>query len=187
MSYGLYIGRNHTADGIAYLAGYGDEPSSHWLEVVPRQHHPVGAQVTVGVTPQADLAGRLSGIPQVPLTARHLRVSYSYYKGVPAPLTNGGLNEHGVAVRDIWSSSRTELVAMTPTDQSGPNYSDLARLDTSLPSPVVRYDVIVLDHRETFQQSTDEISRIKSEALAHGYSVIESRHSVDVLEKTTER
>jgi uncharacterized membrane protein len=66
-------------------------------------------------------------------------------------------------------------------------YNDLARLDTTLSSPIVRYDVIVLDHRETFQQSTDEISRIKTEALAHGYSVIESRHSVDVLEKTTER
>src|SRR4051812_29969101 len=33
MSYGLYIGKNLTGDGIAYLAGYGDEPSSHWLEI----------------------------------------------------------------------------------------------------------------------------------------------------------
>jgi len=128
VSYGLYIGKNHTADGIAYLGGYGDEPSSHWLEIVPRQQHPDGARITVGVTPQADLPGRLCDIPQVPQTARHLRVSYSYYKGVPAPLTNGGLNEHGVAVRDIWSGSRAELVAMTPPDQTGPNYSDLARL-----------------------------------------------------------
>ena len=30
MSYGIYIGRNLTADGHAWLAGYGDEPSSHW-------------------------------------------------------------------------------------------------------------------------------------------------------------
>jgi hypothetical protein len=66
-------------------------------------------------------------------------------------------------------------------------YNDLARLDTTLSSPIMRYDVIVLDHRETFQQSTDEISRIKSEALAHSYRVIESRHSVDVLEKTADR
>ena len=28
MSYGLYVGKNLTADGIAYLAGYGDEPLS---------------------------------------------------------------------------------------------------------------------------------------------------------------
>src|SRR5262249_41522044 len=128
MSYGLYIGRNLTADGLAYLAGYGDEPSSHWLEIVPRRQHAADATVTVGVTPQADLPGILSKIPQIAETARHIRVSYSYYKGVPAPLTNGGLNEYGVAVRDIWSTSRQELIDMTPKDQTGPNYSDLARL-----------------------------------------------------------
>jgi len=128
MSYGLYIGKNRTADGIAYLAGYGDEPSSHWLEIEPRRQHPAGATITVGVTPEADLPGLLSDIPQVAETARHIRVSYSYYKGVPAPLTNGGLNEHGVAVRDIWSTSRPELIALTPRTQTGPNYSDLARL-----------------------------------------------------------
>jgi len=47
---------------------------------------------------------------------------------VPGPLTNGGLNEHGVAVRDVWSPSHPRLVALTPADQSGPSYSDLARL-----------------------------------------------------------
>jgi dipeptidase len=130
MSYGIYIGRNHTADGIAYLAGYGDEPSSHWLELVPRQSHAPGSTITVGVTPHAGLPGRRSQIPQADRTARHLRVSYSHYLGVPAPLTNGGLNEHGVAVRDIWSPSRPELIAMTPADQTGPNYSDLARIVT---------------------------------------------------------
>ncbi|WP_411037507.1 C69 family dipeptidase [Shinella sp. BYT-45] len=128
MSYGIYIGKNHTADGIAYLAGYGDEPSSHWLDVVERRSHPEGATIKVGVTPQADLPGIMSEIPQARETARHIRVNYSYYKGTPAPLTNGGLNEHGVAVRDIWSPSRPELVAMTPRDQTGPNYSDLARI-----------------------------------------------------------
>jgi hypothetical protein len=128
MSYGLYIGRNLTADGIAYLAGYGDEPSSHWLEIVPRRQHDIDETITVGVTPEADLPGLLSEIPQVAETYRHIRVSYSYYKGVPAPLTNGGLNEYGVAVRDIWSTSRQELIERTPTTQTGPNYSDLARL-----------------------------------------------------------
>ena len=37
MSYGLYIGKNLTADGHAWLAGYGDEPSSHWLEIIPKK------------------------------------------------------------------------------------------------------------------------------------------------------
>ena len=47
---------------------------------------------------------------------------------MPAPLTNGGLNEHGVAVRDVWSPSSERLRAMTPADQRGLNYSDLARV-----------------------------------------------------------
>ncbi|MQX90471.1 C69 family dipeptidase [Sinorhizobium meliloti] len=128
MSYGIYIGKNHTADGIAYLGGYGDEPSSHWLEVVERKQHSEGTKIKVGVTAQADLPGVITEIPQARETARHIRVNYSFYKGTPAPLTNGGLNEYGVAVRDIWSPSRPELVAMTPRDQTGPSYSDLSRI-----------------------------------------------------------
>lgn len=128
MSYGLYIGKNHTSDGVAYLSGYGDEPSSHWIEIVPRLQYSSDAKISVGVTQEADLPGLLSDLPQLPETARHIRVSYSYYKGTPAPLTNGGLNEYGVAVRDIWSPSRPELIEMTPSTQTGPNYSDLARV-----------------------------------------------------------
>jgi dipeptidase len=153
MSYGLYIGKNLTADGIAYLAGYGDEPSSHWLEIEPRRHHGRGEMITVGVTPDADLPGLLLRIPQVEETARHIRVSYSYYKGVPAPLTNGGLNEYGVAVRDIWSTSRAALIEMTPPTQSGPNYSDLARL--------------VLERARTAREGVELIGAMIAE---HGYS-----------------
>ena len=153
MSYGIYIGRNHTADGHAWLAGYGDEPSSHWLEIVDRGEHANWAEITVGMTPEADMPGKLSTIPQVAQTARHLRVSYSYYLGAPAPLTNGGLNEHGVAVRDVWSPSRPELVDMTPPEQTGPNYSDLAR--------------IVLERARTAREGVDIIETLIAE---HGYS-----------------
>jgi dipeptidase len=55
-------------------------------------------------------------------------MNYSEYEGFPPPLTNGGLNEHGVAARDIWSDSRSELIEMTPDPQRGPNYSDLSRI-----------------------------------------------------------
>ena len=153
MSYGIYIGANHTTDGIAYLAGYGDEPSSHWLELIPRQRHAPDATILVGVSPTSNLPGQRSQIPQVAETFRHLRVSYSHYLGVPAPITNGGLNEHGVAVRDIWSTSRAELVAMTPADQSGPNYSDLAR--------------IVMERARTAREGVDIIASLIAE---HGYS-----------------
>ena len=128
MSYAIYIGRNHSRDGHAWLAGYGDEPSSHWLEIIPAADHAPGSTIEVGVGPEADMPGHRRQIPQAPRTAAHIRVSYSYYLGVPAPITNGGLNEHGLAVRDVWSTSRAELIAMTPGDQTGPNYSDLARI-----------------------------------------------------------
>lgn len=153
MSYGIYIGRNLTADGVAYLAGYGDEPSSHWLELNPRKAHAEGSTITVGVTPQADMPGVLTEIPQAAETLRNLRVSYSYYLGVPAPLTNGGLNECGVAVRDIWSPSRKDLIEMTPKDQTGPNYSDLAR--------------IVVDRARTAREGVELIGQLIAE---HGYS-----------------
>jgi dipeptidase len=128
MSYAIYIGKNHSRTGRAWLGGYGDEPSSHWLEIVPAAAHSDGATIEVGVGAEADLPGIRTRIPQVRATLRHLRASYSYFKGIPAPITNGGLNEKGVAVRDVWSTSREELIAMTPKAQTGPNYSDLARI-----------------------------------------------------------
>ena len=128
MSYGLYIGKNFTSDGHAWLAGYGDEPSSHWLEIAPRKEHKKKEVISVGVTETANFPGKLINIPQVSQTFKHIRVSYSFYLGAPAPLTNGGLNEHGVAVRDVWSESRKELIAMTPKIQTGPNYSDFSRI-----------------------------------------------------------
>lgn len=153
MSYGIYIGRNLTADGHAWLAGYGDEPSSHWLEIVDRADYAPDATITVGVGPTADMPGHRTDIPQVSQTARHMRVSYSYYLGVPAPITNGGLNEHGVAVRDIWSTSCDALIAMTPRDQTGPNYSDLAR--------------ITLERARTAREGVDLMAALIAE---HGYS-----------------
>jgi dipeptidase len=128
VSYAIYVGANLTREGCAYLAGYGDEPSSHWLELSPRAEHAPGSVIEVGVTEASAMPGVRTTIPQAPITARHLRVDYSYYRGVPGPLTNGGLNEHGVAVRDVWSPSGARLQAMTPPDQRGLSYSDLARI-----------------------------------------------------------
>jgi dipeptidase len=127
-SYGIYVGRNLTEDGSVFLGGSGDEVSSHWLEIVPAKDHTEGATISVGVDESAVLPGEFMEIPQVPHTFRYITMNYSEYEGFPPPLTNGGLNEHGVAARDIWSDSRPELVAMTPNPQRGPNYSDLSRI-----------------------------------------------------------
>lgn len=153
MSYAVYIGKNHCAAGHGYLAGYGDEPSSHWLEVVPRTSHEPGSTIEVGVTPEALTPGVRSHVRQVAETARYLSVGYSYYLGVPSPLTNGGLNEHGVAVRDVWSPSNERLLAMTPPDQQGPSYSDLAR--------------IVLERARTAREAVELIGKLIAD---HGYS-----------------
>ncbi len=127
-SFAVYIGKDLTADGHTMLGGFGHEPSSHWVEVVPAQEHPAGSTITVGVTPEADMPGELTEIPQVESTFRYITSNYSEFAGFPAPLTNGGLNEKNVAARDVWSNSREELWDMTPTDQTGPQYSDLSRI-----------------------------------------------------------
>jgi dipeptidase len=127
-SYAIYVGKNLTTDGSVLIGGSGDEVSSHWLEIVPETTHLKGATIAVGVTAEAAYPGRMIEIPQAAQTFRFLTMNYSDYKGFPAPLTNGGLNEHNVAARDVWSPSRAELVAMTPNPQSGPQYSDLSRI-----------------------------------------------------------
>lgn len=127
-SYAIYVGKNLTTDGSVFIGGSGDEVSSHWLEVVPAHDHPEGATISVGVTDDAFMPGKFIEIPQVRHTFRHLTMNYSEYEGFPPPLTNGGLNEHNVAGRDVWSPSRDELVAMTPNPQTGPQYSDLSRI-----------------------------------------------------------
>ncbi|MCI0538455.1 MAG: C69 family dipeptidase [Verrucomicrobiales bacterium] len=127
-SYGIYVGKNLTADGSVFLAGYGDEPSSHWLDIVPRREHPEGTMIVAGADRRAQYPGELIQIPQARVTFRYITMNYSSFAGFPKPLSNGGLNEHHVAGRDIWSPSREELRRMTPNPQRGLNYSDLSRI-----------------------------------------------------------
>lgn len=127
-SYGIYVGKNLTADGSVFLAGYGDEPSSHWLEIVPAREWPAGATIKAGATAASSFPGELIEIPQVRRTAKYITMNYSSFAGFPAPITNGGMNEHHVAARDIWSPSREELRKMTPKPQRGLSYSDLSRI-----------------------------------------------------------
>ncbi|WP_224199346.1 MULTISPECIES: C69 family dipeptidase [Pacificimonas] len=127
-SYAFYVGRDLTDDGSVLVGGTGEEVSSHWLEIVPARSHPSGATIKVGVTAEAVIPGELIEIPQVPHTFRYMHMAYTDFEGFPPPLTNGGVNEHQVAVRDVWAPSRRELVEMTPRPQRGLQYSDLARI-----------------------------------------------------------
>jgi len=127
-SYAFYVGKSLTQDGSVMVGGTGEEVSSHWLEIFPAKDHPSNATITVGVTEDASMPGKLINISQVPHTFRYLSMEYSDFEGFPAPLTNGGINEKGVAVRDVWAQNRDDLIAMTPNPQTGLQYSDLARI-----------------------------------------------------------
>ena len=127
-SYGFYVGKALTHTGSVMVGGTGEEVSSHWLHIFPAQDHAANATITVGVTQDASMPGQLINISQVPHTFRYLSMEYSDFEGFPAPLTNGGVNERGVAVRDIWAQNRDDLIAMTPNPQTGLQYSDLARV-----------------------------------------------------------
>lgn len=127
-SYAYYVGKDLTANGAVMLGGSGEEVSSHWLEIVPARDHAAGAVIRVGVTDEAVIPGELIEIPQVQHTFRYMQMAYSDFEGFPPPLTNGGVNQHQVAVRDVWAPSRAELVQMTPRPQRGLQYSDLARI-----------------------------------------------------------
>src|SRR5688572_33436634 len=83
-SYAIYVGRNLTADGSVFLAGYGDEPSSHWLEIVPPREHPIGSEMVVGVDHRANFPGELFRIPQAPATFGYITMNYSAFEGFPA-------------------------------------------------------------------------------------------------------
>jgi dipeptidase len=152
-SYAIYVGKNLTSDGSVFIGGTGDEPSSHWLEIVPRKNHTAGETISVGVTKEANYPGELIEIPQVPVTAKYITMNYSEYLGFPAPLTNGGLNEYGVAARDVWSPSRQELAKMTLNPQHGPNYSDLSR--------------IVMERAHTAREAVEIVGQLIDK---HGYS-----------------
>jgi dipeptidase len=152
-SYAFYVGKSLTHDGSVMLGGTGEEVSSHWLDIFPAKDHLHNATITVGVTEDASMPGKLINISQAPHTFRYLSMEYSDFEGFPAPLTNGGVNEKGVAVRDVWAQNRDELIAITPNPQTGLQYSDLAR--------------IVLERASTARQGVELIGKLIAD---YGYA-----------------
>lgn len=152
-SYAFFVGKNLTHDGSVMVGGTGEEVSSHWLEIFPAKDHEPNATMTVGVTEDASMPGQLMNISQARHTFRYLSMEYSDFEGFPAPLTNGGVNEKGVAVRDVWAQNREELITMTPNPQRGLQYSDLAR--------------VVLERASTAREGVDIIGQMIAD---HGYA-----------------
>ncbi len=128
MSVSLYVGRDLTEDGCVFLAGYGDEPSSHYFYLAEREENHPEAKMEVGVNSEAMFPGERIQIPRPEQTKRYITSRYSAWKGLPPPLENGGLNEDGVAAAAVWSPSRPELRKMTPEPQRGVNFSDISKI-----------------------------------------------------------
>ncbi len=85
-------------------------------------------------------------------------------------LATGRVASHLVGSKDIETVS-----------QFLQRYQELAKLDSSLSSPVLRYDAIVLDFRESFQQTSEESQRVKAEAIQNGFIVDSSRYEIEIL------
>ncbi|KAF1937608.1 hypothetical protein EJ02DRAFT_476167 [Clathrospora elynae] len=151
-SCGFYIGKALTADGSVMLSRTSEEVSSHWLEIFSAKDHS-NANMSVGVTEHASMPGRLMNISQASNTFRYLSMEYSDFEGFLAPLTNGGVNEKGIAVRDKWAQNRDDLIAMTPNPQMGLQYSDLAR--------------VVLERANTAREGVELIGQMSAE---YGYA-----------------
>ena len=88
----------------------------------------------------------------------------------PRALATGRIASHLVGLSDV------ETVG-----QFWQRHDGLTKLDPSLASPLLRYDVIVLDFREVFQQTVGETTRVRDEALRQGFKVRESRYDIQIL------
>jgi uncharacterized membrane protein len=127
-----------------------------------------GDRRDVGSTDQLWLMTQLRGI-------RKQGVERSDGEHIPLQelriLATGRIAAHCLGAKDI------ETVG-----QFWQRYDGLKNLDLNSPSPILRYDWIVLDHREGFQQTREETDRVKQEAIRFGFRVLRSEHSVDILE-----
>lgn len=88
----------------------------------------------------------------------------------PRALATGRIASHLVGLSDV------ETVG-----QFWQRRDDLSKLDPSLASPLLRYDIIVLDFREAFQQTVQETVRVRDEALQQGFRIHQSRFDIQIL------
>ena len=88
----------------------------------------------------------------------------------PRALATGRIASHLVGLSDV------ETVGQFWQRRDG-----LTKLDPSLASPLLRYDMIVLDFREVFQQTRLETTRVRDEALRQGFKVQQNRYDIQIL------
>lgn len=87
-------------------------------------------------------------------------------------LATGRIAAHCVGAADI------ETVG-----QFWQRYDALQQLEPELPSPILRYDVILLDFKESFQQSPEETQRLLREAQQHGWTIHDQAYDMVILRR----
>ena len=88
----------------------------------------------------------------------------------PRALATGRIASHLVGLPDV------ETVG-----QFWQRRDELSKLNPSLASPLLRYDIIVLDFREAFQQTVQETIRVRDEALQQGFRIHQNRFEIQIL------
>ncbi|RLS71736.1 MAG: hypothetical protein DWH99_07510, partial [Planctomycetota bacterium] len=88
-------------------------------------------------------------------------------------LSTGRLAAHFLGAQDL------ETVGQFHERREG--YRKLA---PALESPLLRYDLIVLDPIEEFQQTREQTLEVRREALSLGYRLVETPNGFDVLYRT---
>ncbi len=91
----------------------------------------------------------------------------------PRVLATGRIASHFVGMPDI------ETVG-----QFWQRYEQLASLDDAGGSPVRRFDIVIVDLLESFQQSKEETSRLVQEALKNGFIQTENRFDIVFLSRS---
>ena len=91
-------------------------------------------------------------------------------KSLPRALATGRIASHLVGLPDV------ETVG-----QFWQRRAELVKLAPDMASPLLRYDLIALDFRELFQQSSDETVRVRDEALLHGFRIVQDQFDIQIL------
>ena len=92
---------------------------------------------------------------------------------LPRVLATGRIASHFVGLPDVETVS-----------QFWQRHKDLSKIDPKSASPLLRYDVIVLDFKENFQQLRQDSIRVREEAISLGFQVTHSSYDIQVLSQS---
>jgi hypothetical protein len=59
----------------------------------------------------------------------------------------------------------------------------LSKLDPALKSPLLRYDFLLLDYQENFQQTTEESRQIAAEAQSLGFTLVDHEYNFEIYRR----